>query len=180
MNSRLLLILAVLALTPAVIFAAGEKPGPVAYVAAETHDLKIEFAGDRAWTISSITHKGALITGRTGFYATVFSPEGGKWIGTGHNDGGIEKVESVALTVDGKPCELMDKAVYRGGRAELRKHSLMGAIKLEAVYTVTDDRVTEQHRRNRARGHERRTQARIVNGHADRLRARPARKGAIR
>ena len=143
---RFFVFLAVLSLTPPLLFAAGEKPGPVAYVTVETRDLKIEFAGDRAWTISSITHQGALITGRPGFYGTVFSAEGGKWIGTGHNEGGIEKVESVSLTVDGKPCELVDKAVYRGGRAELHKHSMMGPIKLEAIYTVTEDCVIEQHR----------------------------------
>lgn len=146
MNSRLLPLLAVLAFTPVLSFAAGEKPGPVSYVTVETRDLKVEFAGDRAWTISSITHKGALITGRPGFYGTVFSPEGGKWIGTGHNEGGVEKVESAVLTVDGKPCELVDGAVYRGGNAELHKQSMLGPIKLEAIYTITADRVIEQHR----------------------------------
>jgi hypothetical protein len=134
-------------LTPlCLLHAAGEKPGPVAYVTVETRDLTIEFAGDRAWTISRILHQGKMITDRTGFYGTVFSPEGGKWIGTGHNDGGIEKVESAVLTVDGNECPLVDKAVYRGKRAELRKHSMMGPIRLEATYTVTDDLVLERHR----------------------------------
>lgn len=126
--------------------AAGPKPGPTAYVTVETRDLAIEFAGDRAWTISRIVHKGAVITDRAGFYGTVFSPVGGKWIGTGHNEGGVEKVERAVLTVDGKACELKDKAVHRGQRAELRKQSMMGPIRLEAVYTVTDDRVIERHR----------------------------------
>jgi hypothetical protein len=91
-------------------------------------------------------HKGAVITDRTGFYGTVFSAVGGRWIGTGHNEGGIEKVEQVVLTVDGSPCELKDKAVYQGHHAELRKQSMMGPIRLEAVYTVMDDRVLEEHR----------------------------------
>lgn len=133
-------------IAPIVTFAAGEKPGPVAYVMIETRDLKVEFAGDRAWTISRIEHRGQVITGRTGFYGTVFSPEGGKWIGTGHNEGGVEKVESAVLTVDGKECALTDKAVYRGARAELRKRSMLGLLKLEARYIVTDDRVIEEHR----------------------------------
>jgi hypothetical protein len=139
-------LFAALVVAPAVLFAAGDKPGPVAYVTVETRDLTIELAGDRAWTISTITHKGAVITGRTGFYGTVFSPVGGKWIGTGHNDGGIEKVESAVLTVDGQPCELKDQAIYRGHAAELRKRSMLGPIQLEAVYTVTDDRLRELHR----------------------------------
>lgn len=133
-------------LVSCVAHAAGEKPGPAAYVTVETRDMTIEFAGDRAWTISRILHKGAVITERTGFYGTVFSPVGGKWIGTGHNEGGVEKVEAAVLTVDGKTCEMKDKAVYRGQHAELRKQSMMGSIKLEAIYTVMEDRVIERHR----------------------------------
>jgi hypothetical protein len=143
---RSLFILLVLGFLTGHSYAAGEKPGPVAYVTVETRDMTIEFAGDRAWTISRILHKGAIITDRTGFYGTVFLPVGGKWIGTGHNEGGVEKVTSAVLTVDGKACELKDKAVYRGQHAELRKQSMMGTIKLEAIYTVMEDRVIEQHR----------------------------------
>ncbi|MDZ4404413.1 hypothetical protein [Prosthecobacter sp.] len=146
MDRSLLILIATSLLAAAPLQAAGDKPGPAAYVTIETRDMTIEFAGDRAWTISRILHKGAVITGRTGFYGTVFSPVGGKWIGTGHNEGGIEKVERAVLTVDGKPCELKDKAVYRGHHAELRKQSMMGALRLEAVYAVMDDRVIEQHR----------------------------------
>ena len=146
MNRLLLPLIAASLLAATCLHAAGEKPGPVAYVTVETRDLNIEFAGDRAWTISRIVHKGAEITGRTGFYGTVFSAVGGKWIGTGHNESGVEKVAGAVLLVDGKECELKDKAVYRGQHAELRKQSMMGPIRLEAVYTVTDDRVIEQHR----------------------------------
>jgi hypothetical protein len=148
MNRLLPYLLAsiIVVLAPPCLHAAGEKPGPVAYVTIETRDLTVEFAGDRAWTISRILHQGKVITDRTGFYGTVFSPEGGKWIGTGHNDGGIEKVESAVLTVDGKECPLEDKAVYRGKRAELHKRSMLGPIRLEATYTVTDDLVLERHR----------------------------------
>lgn len=143
---RSLLIVFLLGFLTARAHAAGEKPGPVAYVTVETRDMTIEFAGDRAWTISRIRHKGAIITDRTGFYGTVFSPIGGKWIGTGHNEGGVEKVSHAVLSVDGKTCELKDQAIYRGQHAELRKQSMMGTIKLEAVYTVLEDRVIEQHR----------------------------------
>jgi len=126
--------------------AAGPKPGPPHIVAIETRDLKVEFAGDRAWTIHRIFFKGELTGDRNGFYGTVFSAEGGKWIGTGHNEGGIELVKSVTLTVDGKACDLADKAVYRGQRAEIRKRSMIGPLALEATYIVTDDCVLERHR----------------------------------
>jgi hypothetical protein len=36
--------------------------------------------------------------------------------------------------------------VYRGHRAELRKRSMLGPIRLEATYIVTDDLVLERHR----------------------------------
>jgi len=129
-----------------VSLAAGPKPGPPHIVTVETRDLKVEFAGDRAWTFHRIHFKGELVADRVGFYGTVFAPEGGKWIGTGHNEGGIEQVKRVTLTVDGKPCDLADKAVYRGRRAEIRKQSMMGPLALEATYIVTDDCLLERHR----------------------------------
>jgi hypothetical protein len=140
-------LLAALALSgAAAAHAAGPKPGPVAYVTLETRDFRVEIAGDRAWTISRIVHRGAEITGRTGFYGTVFSAQGGQWIGTGHNEGGVEKVEQAVLTVDGETRELTDGAVHRGARLELRKRSFLGPIRLEAVCTVTDDAILERHR----------------------------------
>ncbi|MBI5394792.1 MAG: hypothetical protein HZA91_05785 [Verrucomicrobia bacterium] len=132
--------------TAALAPAAGPKPGPPAVVTIETRDLKVEFAGDRAWTIHRIFFKGELVADKNGFYGTVFAAEGGKWIGTGHNEGGVEKVKSATLTVDGKFCDLADKAVYRGKRAEIHKRSMMGPLALEATYIVTDDCVLERHR----------------------------------
>jgi hypothetical protein len=126
--------------------AAGPKPGPPHIVTIETRDLKVEFAGDRAWTIHRIFFKGELTGDKNGFYGTVFSAEGGKWIGTGHNEGGIEQVKNATLTVDGQPRDLADKAVYRGQRAEIRKRSMIGPLALEATYVVTDDCILERHR----------------------------------
>ncbi len=140
------LLLATFLATASLSLAAAPKPGPPHIVAIETRDLKVEFAGDRAWTIHRIFFKGELVADKNGFYGTVFAAEGGKWIGTGHNEGGIEQVKSVTLTVDGKPCELADKAVYRGQRAEIHKRSMMGPLALEATYIVTDDCVLERHR----------------------------------
>ncbi|MCX7825103.1 MAG: hypothetical protein N2689_06050 [Verrucomicrobiae bacterium] len=125
--------------------AAGLKPGPPHIVAVETREYRVEFAGDRAWTIFRILHKGALVGDKNGFYGTVLIPAGGKFIGTGHTEGGVEKIENATLTVDGKPAELLDKAVYRGCRAELRKQSVMGPLRLEAAYIVTDDWLLERH-----------------------------------
>jgi hypothetical protein len=148
MSARHLLITFQLAAC-AVAFCAGPpapKPGPPHVVTVATRDYTVEFAGDRAWTICRIVHKGAVLGDKTGFYGTVLIPAGGKFIGTGHTEGGVEKIGKVELTVDGKPCELRDKAVYRGSRAVLAKRSVMGPLQLEAAYIVTDDCVLERHR----------------------------------
>lgn len=137
---------ATLCVAASLSMAAGLKPGPPAIVTVETRELKVEFAGDRAWTIHRIFSKGELVADKVGFYGTVFSPEGGKWIGTGHNEGGVEQVDEVKFTVDGKACELTDKAIYRGQRTEIRKRSMMGPLRLEATYIVTDDCILERHR----------------------------------
>jgi len=125
--------------------ATAPKPGPPAIVSIQTRDLEVEFAGDRAWTIHRILFKNALVADKRGFYGTVFAAEGGKWIGTGHNEGGIEKVHSAILTIDGVERPLTDKAVYRARRAEIKKRSTIGPLLLEAACIVTDDALLERH-----------------------------------
>lgn len=142
--SRLLVLSLVLLSIPA--FAQKAKPGPPHVVTIQTRDMTIEFGGDRAWTPQRILHQSEIITERTGFYGTVMSEEGKKWIGTGHNEGGIEQVENVSLTVDDKPAELDDKATYKCSRAVIEKQSMLGSIKLAATYVVTDDALLERHR----------------------------------
>jgi hypothetical protein len=146
--AALLLAVAVAPLTAKAVDAkpVNAKPGPPAIVSVQTRDFKVEFEGDRAWTIYRILYTGEVVCDKVGFYGTVFAAEGGKWIGTGHNDGGIELVQDVTLTVDGQPRELTDKASYQGHRAELHKHSMIGPLRLEATYIVTDDAVLERHR----------------------------------
>jgi len=126
--------------------AAAPKPGPVSLVTVETRDFRVEFAGDRAWTFQRILHQGQVVAGPAGFCGTVFAAQSGKWIGTGHNEGGIEQIEKVTLTVDGQPRDLTHQSIYRGEKAILHKHSRMGPFKLEAIYTITDDALHEEHR----------------------------------
>ncbi|MGV3754775.1 MAG: hypothetical protein ACO1QS_05290 [Verrucomicrobiota bacterium] len=126
--------------------AAAPKPGPAVIVTVETRDFRVEFAGERAWTFQRILHQGQVVAGPAGFCGTVFAAQSGKWIGTGHNEGGIEQIESVTLTVDGQKRELTHQAVYRGQKAVLYKHSRMGPFKLEAIYSITDDALREEHR----------------------------------
>ncbi|MDB6137252.1 MAG: hypothetical protein JWO94_324 [Verrucomicrobiaceae bacterium] len=76
----------------------------------------------------------------------MLSLEGARWIGTGHDEGGVEKIEHISLTVDGKACALTDKAAYQGHRATLEKQSMLGSVKLQATYVVTDDAILERHR----------------------------------
>jgi len=129
-----------------VLPAATPKPGPAVIVAVETRDFRVEFAGERAWTFQRILHQGSVVAGPAGFCGTVYAAEPGKWIGTGHHEGGLEQVESVTLTVDGKDCELVNLTVYPGRRAVLHKRSRMGPFRLEAIYTITDDSIEEEHR----------------------------------
>lgn len=140
------LLIGLLAASPAPLAAQKAKPGPSHVVTIQTGGMTVEFAGDRAWTPQRILHQGEVITERTGFYGTVMSEEGKKWIGTGHNEGGIEQVEKVSLTLDGRPGDLADKVNYKCSRAVIAKLSRLGPIKLAATYVVTDDALLERHR----------------------------------
>ena len=110
--SRIPLLLSLFAVSA---FAQKAKPGPPSVVTIQTRDMTIEFGGVRAWTPQRILHQGEVITERTGFYGTVVSEEGEgiRWVGTGHNEGGVEKVEKATLTLDGQPSEFADKAIQQ-------------------------------------------------------------------
>ena len=69
----------------------------------ESGNYKFAFSsGKNLWTMTGIQFKGRPLAHRTGYYGNVFSPASGKYIGAGHTEGGLEKLISVNVNVDGK------------------------------------------------------------------------------
>lgn len=100
-----------------------------------TEHLRAVFEARSAWTLDEIWYDDFKVAGPTGHYGTVLIPEGGRWIGTGHSEGGREIVHDLALTVDGEQRPVEVGAEIEGEEATLVKRSTIHQF--DATHTVT-------------------------------------------
>ena len=140
---RFLLIGCITALLVGSGAVADELPEP-GVVVIKTSALSAELQRRHFWNLQRLSYRGVEVAGPTGAWGTVISvPAMGGWVGSGHTQGGVERIEEVSLTVDGEQVPLDDGAVYACDRAVLIKHSMLDKVRLEATYTFADETITE-------------------------------------
>lgn len=105
-----------------------------------TPGFSLRFQPKRAWTYGQIDYKGETISGPTGFHGLVLATGPAKFIGSGHNEGGLEVVESIDVVVDGQP------RIDLEGRIECReaivtKRSRLGDFTHEAIVKLSAERI---------------------------------------
>lgn len=110
----------------------------------QTASYQVIFQAESAWTIDEIHYGGEPLAGPTGHYGTVLVPEGGKWIGTGHTEGGREIVHSVKLTVDGQETPIQVGTAVEGHDIELIKTSTIHKFDATHAITIKDDEIVER------------------------------------
>ncbi|NUP99226.1 MAG: hypothetical protein HUU35_05145 [Armatimonadetes bacterium] len=115
-------------------------------------DWSITFDAARAWTIHHIDWRGRTLSHGRGFHGLVYQTgtpvkPGAtvSFVGTGHDEGGREQVESLVLTVDGQEQPPEIDRTYRAQCFVLRKRSLLANLRHEAEITVEPAKVTERH-----------------------------------
>ncbi len=91
---------------------------------------EVGITGKYKYCISFIKYGGFLIGNRKGFYGTILATASAKFIGAGHREGGVEKVESVDVLVDGKTVKLKAGAVLSGKKIEFRKVSIEDQLRV--------------------------------------------------
>ncbi len=111
---------------------------------AKTANYEVVFSAEKAWTIYEIHFGGELLAGATGHYGTVLIPRGGKWIGTGHSEGGREIVHSLQLTVDGCDTPIEVGRTVEGHAIALTKTSTIHNFAATHTITVKDDEIVER------------------------------------
>jgi len=124
------------------------------YLTAKTADYAVVFSAEKAWTIYELSYAGGLLAGATGHYGTVLVPAGGKWIGTGHTEGGREIVHSLKLTVDGKDTPISVGATVEGSEIVLEKTSTIHKFAGTHTITVRDDEIVERAQLHATEDHE--------------------------
>ena len=108
-------------------------------------DYRVEFRDPGAWTLGNIHYGTAQVGLSNGWSGLVLRRPKGGWIGTGHTEGGLEKVETVRLLIDGQEVALEADATYKGRAARLEKVSRVDNLKLHAVYEITRAGISETH-----------------------------------
>ncbi len=140
MNMKKLFLMSVLSLVSLSGMIAQEQTG----VQLMTGDQIVEVLPDRFWTFRQISYDGAVIAVPRGFYGLVIAVGPAKFIGTGHDEGGMEELKSVRLLVDGKEQEL-DQMEYQGEEIILEKVSQVGPFEHHAVTTLKNGRIHLKH-----------------------------------
>jgi hypothetical protein len=110
-----------------------------------TPGFALKFRGDRAWTISEIEYKGAVISGPTGFHGLVLAIGPALFIGSGHKEGGEEVVESIEVKLDGAVLDPPEGSLDCR-EAVITKRSQLGDWTHEAVIRLTAEKLELDYR----------------------------------
>ena len=114
------------------------------FMTVQTDNYEVLFEASSAWTMDEIHYKGTMVAGPTGHFGTVLVPAGGKWIGTGHTEGGREVVHAVTMTVDGVDTPIEVGATITGHDIVLTKTSTIHKFAATHTITITDDEIVER------------------------------------
>ncbi len=122
-------------------------------VTAATRDWVVPFDGTRCWTIRQLSYRDRLVSHANGFHGTVIATgrpvkpgTQASFIGTGHDEGGREQVETVTIEHGGETAEPVPGRRYEGAPFVLRKQSRLAALRHQAEISILDDRLVEHHR----------------------------------
>ena len=116
----------------------------VGMMTVQTENLSVKLEAPSAWTIDEIHWDGFKVAGPTGHYGTVLVPAGGKWIGTGHSEGGREVVHELQFSVDGAERPVEPGATLEGEEFELVKHSTIHKFDAEHTINITDSEIVQR------------------------------------
>ncbi len=105
----------------------------------------LRFNPERAWSLDQVKFHGKEIGQPNGNYGLVWAPASGKYIGGNHNQGGLEQVLNLTLTVDGKPVDPAKAGqVAVKKEAEYVKESRLGDLLVRSTTRFTPERIEFQ------------------------------------
>lgn len=104
---------------------------------------EVTISAECKYTIRSIKYEDYYLCPAVGYNATVIVPQGGKFIGAGHLEGGEEQLERIELIVDGKEISPLAGGKYQGREIILKKTSTLDKLRLVSLLTLTPDCIRE-------------------------------------
>lgn len=106
----------------------------------ESGPYKVHFAQKHFYASSQYFFKGVEIGNRGGFYGTIFASSPNKFVGSGHSEGGKEKIISLRLVCDGKEENVEPKS-FNGKKLEFTKISMLNNLRVTAKITITPENI---------------------------------------
>ncbi len=105
----------------------------------ESGPYKVVFSEKEFYCSAQYFYEGAELGTRTGFYGTILSTTGpNRFIGSGHKEGGVEKLVSLKLNVDGAEKKV-ENNLFEGKKIVFDKISMLGSLKLNVNFTITPE-----------------------------------------
>lgn len=111
-----------------------------AQMSMESGKYKVVFSDmPHRWSIIQIFCDGVELGTNTGYYSNIMSPTPGKYIGAGHNEGGLEVFLEGTVTVDENAPVPVAAGVFKGNKVVFRKSSTLADVKMMVTYTLTPE-----------------------------------------
>jgi glycosyl hydrolase family 39 (putative alpha-L-iduronidase) len=109
--------------------------------------ISVRIMPSKSWTPDIIKRDGKIIAQQNGFSGLVAEIKGRNlWIGSGHSEGGRERVVSFKLFIDGKPAKIpVTGESIKCIRAETVKESFLDDLKLTSKLIITPDQIKGIH-----------------------------------
>ena len=104
----------------------------------EAGPYKVVFEEKNFYCSAQYFYDGVEMGNRNGYYGTIFASSQNKFVGSGHNEGGNEKILSTKLLVDGVETKVEPKE-FKGSKLEFSKVSMLNNLKVFAKITITPE-----------------------------------------
>ncbi|OQA88435.1 MAG: hypothetical protein BWY31_00298 [Lentisphaerae bacterium ADurb.Bin242] len=99
----------------------------------ESGPYRVKILEGQFFAAGQIFFNDVMICNNNGYNGSVFAPAGGKFIGAGHQEGGVEKLIAAELTADGRKINPLSGAI-RGEKLLFEKFSQLDRLKI--VYRI--------------------------------------------
>lgn len=97
-----------------------------------------------SYTVRSISFENVPIGMPTGFYGAVMAPQSGKYIGSGHTEGGREQILKTVFIADGKEVIPAPGSTIEGANISHYKISKLDNLYFQTEIIVSSDGIIEQ------------------------------------
>lgn len=128
--------------------AAAESVGTVSqegpFVSVVTPGFGVRIAPMWAWTLDAITYRGRVLSDDKGLHGLVFDLGEGKFVGSGHREGGREEVLEVKIEADGKPVDIFLAGEIKGDEILIVKNSRVAGLSLQSILKIKAEEIESE------------------------------------